>query len=210
MIDQEPAQYLKKKILSKLYSSEFLDATANEVDNFVLEFPIIDKEKLREQLDALQHSGLIENKIGRLSLTAKGRGLITVVMTGGSFDIIHPGHVETLEKAKSLGDVLVVSVARNSTFIKNKKRNPLHDERLRKKLVSSLRSVDVAVLGSEVDIFETAILLKPDIVALGYDQSHNEAGIQEELKKRGLQTQVVRLDSSVPEIKSSRIALDYY
>ena len=59
-------------------------------------------------------------------------------MTGGAFDIIHPGHVETLEQAKSFGDALVVSVARDSTFQKNKKRKPQHSEILRKELCLSL------------------------------------------------------------------------
>jgi len=110
-----------------------------------------------------------------------------------------------LEQAKSLGDVLVVSVARDSTFQRNKKRPPQHPETLRQYLVSSLRCVNCAVLGSESDIFETVLLLKPDIIALGYDQLHDEAMILEEVKKRGLDVRVVRLKSSNPEIKTTSI-----
>ncbi|MDG6994784.1 MAG: FAD synthase [Nitrososphaerota archaeon] len=126
-------------------------------------------------------------------------------MTGGGFDIIHPGHVETLERARALGDVLVVSVARNATFERNKKRKPIHDETMRRRIVASMRAVDAAVLGSETDIFETVQLIRPDIIALGYDQAHSEKGIKTEVSRRGLNLKVVRLQSTVPEIKTSRI-----
>lgn len=131
--------------------------------------------------------------------------MITVVMTGGAFDIIHPGHVETLQQAKALGDVLVVSVARDLTFERNKKRKPEHDEGLRKLLVSSLKAVDLALLGSQSDIFQTVEIIKPDIIALGYDQAHDEEMISRESEKRGLSVRVVRLKSTNPDIKTTAI-----
>ncbi len=160
---------------------------------------------MKSELKVLKDRGLITLADNRPLLTANGRKKILVVMTGGAFDIIHPGHIETLEQAKSLGDVLMVSVARDSTFERNKKRKPQHNETLRRKLVSSLRCVDDAVLGSETDIFETVDLLKPDIIALGYDQSHDEEKILEEVKRRGLSVKVVRLKSSNPDIKTTAI-----
>ena len=163
------------------------------------------------QLERLRNSGLAENSgTDSVRLTTEGRKEIRVVMAGGSFDIIHPGHIETLEKAKALGDVLVVSVARDSTYLRNKKKKPLHNEDLRRKLVGSIKFVDAAILGSEEDIFKTVEIVRPDIVALGYDQSHDEIGFRRELSKRGLNVEVVRLDSSIPDIKTSRIARDYY
>ncbi len=139
------------------------------------------------------------------ALTKKGREKIIVVMTGGTFDIIHPGHLDTLRQAKSLGDILAVSVARNSTFRRNKKREPLHDEQLRIELAASIKYVDVAVLGSEENIFETLLFLEPDIVALGYDQVHNEGAIQGGAKQMGVNIRVVRLESRNPRFKSSTI-----
>ena len=50
-----------------------------------------------------------------------------IVLAGGVFDIIHPGHINTLNAAKKLGDVLVVVVATDKTAIKMKKRTPLHN-----------------------------------------------------------------------------------
>jgi len=162
-------------------------------------------KEIERGVSELIERGLLENSSGRLVLTKIGRKSITVVMTGGAFDIIHPGHIETLEQAKALGDVLVVSVARDATFERNKKRKPEHNEALRQLLVSSLKAVDVAVLGSESDIFQTVEILEPDIIALGYDQAHDEEVISREIKQRGLTVKVVRLKSSNPDIKTTAI-----
>lgn len=192
-----------KLFLCKVYASQF--ASDGSVMEFIKKSGAIEPDKIRKKLEDLQCLGLVEFTNGQPLLTESGRKSIVVVMTGGSFDIIHPGHVETLDQARALGDVLVVSVARDKTFERNKRRPPQHGELLRRYLVSSLRSVDCAVLGSETDIFETVLLLKPDVIALGYDQHHEEAKILEEVRKRGLNVRVVRLKSSNPDIKTSAI-----
>ena len=92
-----------------------------------------------------------------------------IVLAGGVFDIIHPGHINTLNAAKKLGDVLVVVVATDKTAIKMKKRKPLHSAQLRQELVSSLSMVDLCIIGDEDDIFNTVDLVKPQIIALRYD-----------------------------------------
>jgi len=61
-----------------------------------------------------------------------------IVLAGGVFDIIHPGHVHTLNAAKALGGVLVVAIATDKTAQKMKKRPPLHNQELRRELVSCL------------------------------------------------------------------------
>jgi cytidyltransferase-like protein len=143
-----------------------------------------------------------------MALTEIGRDALKVIFAGGVFDIIHPGHIHTLTAAKALGDVLVVVIARNVTAEKSKGRAPIHDEKLRQELVSSLKFVDIAILGHEGDIFKTVELVKPDVIALGYDQVHQEKHITEECRKRGLDVQVVRLQSPVPDLKSSSIKKD--
>ena len=94
-----------------------------------------------------------------------------IVLAGGVFDIIHPGHIHTLNAAKALGDVLIVAIATDKTAQKMKKRPPLHDQELRRELVNCLSMVDSTVIGHEDDIFETVKEVKPDIIALGYDLS---------------------------------------
>ncbi|MHB8700969.1 MAG: adenylyltransferase/cytidyltransferase family protein [Nitrososphaerales archaeon] len=199
-----------KWILLRIYAKRF-DASRNAGSDLLSTHDIIDPVELSLQIErAIDLELALRRKNGNLELTPAGRKEITVVMTGGSFDIIHPGHLETLQKARALGDFLVVSVARDSTFLSNKKRDPLHGEKLRRQLVEALRPVDAAILGSQVDIYEMVKLLEPDVIALGYDQSHNEAGIKEELRSRGLTARVIRLDSSMPEIKSSKITREFF
>jgi len=132
-----------------------------------------------------------------------------IVLAGGVFDIIHPGHINTLNDAKKLGDVLVVVVATDKTAIKMKKRKPLHSAKLRQELVSSLNMVDLCIVGDEEDIFKTVDLVKPQIIVLGYDQAHQEKFITDGCKKINLDVRVARLESPIPETSSSTIEKEY-
>ena len=131
------------------------------------------------------------------------------MLAGGVFDIIHPGHIHTLNAAKALGDVLVVAVATDKTTKKMKKRPPLHSQELRCELVSSLSMVDKAVVGHEDDIFETVKEIRPDIIVLGYDQIHQEKFIDDGCKRINLNIEIVRLQSPVPDLSSSEIQKEY-
>ena len=143
------------------------------------------------------------------SIEALRRGSLRVVLAGGVFDIIHPGHIHTLKAAKALGDILVVAIATDKTAQKMKKRIPLHNQELRCELVDCLSMVDVAIIGHENDIFETVKLVKPEIIALGYDQIHQEKFISDGCKRINLNTKIVRLQSPVPELSSSDIQKEY-
>ena len=132
-----------------------------------------------------------------------------IVLAGGVFDIIHPGHIHTLTAAKALGDVLVVAIATDKTAQKMKKMRPLHDQELRCELVSSLSMVDEAIIGHEEDIFETVKEVKPDIIALGYDQIHQEKFISDGCKQISLDIEIVRLESPIPKLSSSEIERRY-
>jgi len=132
-----------------------------------------------------------------------------IVLAGGVFDIIHPGHIHTLNAAKALGGVLVVAIATDKTAQKMKKRQPLHNQELRRELVSCLSMVDKAIVGHEDDIFETVKAIKPDIIVLGYDQVHQEQFISDGCKRINLDVEIVRLQSPVPELSSSEIEKEY-
>ena len=132
-----------------------------------------------------------------------------IVLAGGVFDIIHPGHIHTLNAAKALGDVLVVAIATDKTAKKMKKRQPLHSQELRCELVSSLSMVDVAIVGNEDDIFETVKMIKPNVIALGYDQVHQEKFISDGCKRISLDIKIVRLQSPAPKLSSSDIQKEY-
>jgi len=152
-------------------------------------------------------NGLISDD--KNSLTELGRTSLRVIFTGGVLDIIHPGHIHTLNAAKALGDVLVVVVATDTTTQKMKKRKPLHSQEQRRDLVNSLSMVDLCVIGHEGDIFKTVNQIKPEIIALGYDQLHQEKFITDGCRKLNLNTKVARLQSPIPEISSSEIEQEY-
>jgi len=132
-----------------------------------------------------------------------------IVLAGGVFDIIHPGHVHTLNAAKALADVLVVAIATDKTAQKMKKRPPLHNQELRRELVSCLSMVNRTIVGHEDDIFETVRAIKPDIIVLGYDQVHQEQFIADGCKRINLDVEIVRLQSPVPKLSSSEIEKKY-
>lgn len=167
----------------------------------------LSEEYLNKRLDNLAKNDLITKE--KDALTDFGRTTLHVVLAGGVFDIIHPGHIHTLNAAKALGDVLVVVVATANTAVKLKKRKPLHTEEQRQELISSLSMVDLCLVGHEGDIFKTVELVKPDIIALGYDQVHQEKFIVDGCKNLDLNVRVARLQSPVPEFSSSKIEKEY-
>lgn len=112
------------------------------------------------------------------------------VVATGVFELIHPGHILFLNEAKKLGDELIVIVSRDV----NSRKNLVVPEDYRLKVVKELRMVDSALLGDEKDIFKPVMELKPDIIALGKNQNFNEKFLEEELRKRGLKTKVVRIE----------------
>jgi len=155
---------------------------------------------------------LIEKKLvneDKITLTETGRDSLHIVLAGGVFDIIHPGHISTLNAAKALGDVLVVVVATDNTAVKMKKRNPIHSQEQRQELVNSLEVVDLCLIGQEENIFKTVKHVRPQIIALGYDQIHQEQFITEGCKKINLNAKVARLQSPIPESSSSKIQKEY-
>jgi len=168
-----------------------------------------DHEETKEVALLLLKKGLLSQAKGDLQITEAGRERFTVVFIGGGFEVIHPGHLHTIEGAKRLGDVLVAVVARDSTIRRRKGRDPVSGERERMNLLASLRAVDAAILGVEGDIYETLDRVRPDIVALGYDQYHLESDIEREAERRGMHLKVVRLGSPIPSVKTSSILKDF-
>lgn len=186
----------------------YVTSLTNKNVNEILKKKIFLTDKaIEERLNNLQKNGLVEKD--KKSLTELGRTSLKVVLAGGVFDIIHPGHIHTLNSAKLLGDVLVVVVATDKTAVKMKKRIPLHNQIHRQNLVNSLSMVDLSLIGHEDDIFKTVEMVKPEIIALGYDQIHQEKFITDGCRKLNLNVKVARLQSPNPEISSSKIEEEY-
>ncbi len=120
-----------------------------------------------------------------------------VVLASGVFDLLHLGHVKFLEDAKKAGGEnaqLVVIVARDITVEKTKGRKPIMSEDQRLALVESLKVVDKAVLGYEnLGIGEVIEDIKPDVIALGYDQAEMEKAVCSYVDKHKVNIKVVRI-----------------
>jgi FAD synthetase len=120
-----------------------------------------------------------------------------VVLASGVFDLLHLGHVKYLEEAKRAGGPnaeLVVVVARDSTVEKAKGKKPIMSENQRRTLVESLRVVDRAMLGFETpDIGEVIAEVKPDVIALGYDQEDVEKQVRCYLEMNQMGVKIARI-----------------
>ncbi len=118
------------------------------------------------------------------------------IVCAGTFDHFHPGHIDFLKQAKVLGDELVVIVARDENVKRIKGMMPEHNESQRKESVEKTGIPDKAILGyTDKDIFKILEDLKPDIIALGYDQRVSEERINERLPK----CKIVRLKPFKPD-----------
>ena len=136
------------------------------------------------------------------------------VMATGTFDIIHPGHGYYLEEAKRLGGDdarLIVIIARDAT-VRARKRVPVVGENQRLEVVKMLKPVDEAYLGHTGDMFKIVEEISPNIIVIGPDQDFDLRKLKEELKKRNIDAEVIKitnykktpLDSSCKIIKKIR------
>lgn len=119
------------------------------------------------------------------------------VIASGVFDLIHYGHIRFLEKAKEAGGKygeLFVVVARDATVRKFKGMNPILPEEERRAIVASLKPVDKALLGhAKINIPAIIEEYKPDLIAVGHDQSHIEKTVKDYLDTKDYDIKVVRI-----------------
>jgi len=197
-------EHTEKIILSSIFACQIDKSSTFEL---IKKNSMLSEDIMNSKIDELIKNQFVNED--RSTLTEKGRNSLHVVLAGGVFDIIHPGHISTLNAAKALGDVLVVVVATDNTAVKMKKKKPLHSQEQRKELVNSLTMVDLCVIGQEDDMFKTVNHVKPQTIALGYDQVHQEKFIIDGCKRIKLDAIVARLESPIPESSSSSIKKEY-
>ncbi|MCU4798926.1 FAD synthase [Halobacteria archaeon HArc-gm2] len=112
------------------------------------------------------------------------------VVAQGTFDILHPGHLHYLEDAAAMGEELHVIIARSTNV--THKAPPIVPDEQRREMVAALDPVDHARLGHPDDIFVPIEEIEPDVVALGYDQHHDDEAIAAALADRGIDAEVRR------------------
>ncbi len=109
------------------------------------------------------------SKIGSVCNRLRKQGRV-VVLAGGCFDILHPGHIIFLDKAKKAGDILIVLLESDEKIkaIKGVNR-PVHSQAERAKVLSALQSVDYIVvlplLKNDLGYDRLILRIKPDIIA---------------------------------------------
>jgi FAD synthetase len=131
-------------------------------------------------------------------VVAKNRGSKKrIVLASGVFDLLHLGHVRFLEEAKRAGGrnaELVVIIARDRIVEERKGEKPIMSENQRCALVASLKVVDCAILGFQRFNIERVIdKVKPDVIAVGYDQEGVEATVKKYVEENKLNIKIARI-----------------
>ena len=128
-------------------------------------------------------------------------------MAGGCFDILHVGHVIFLEKAKKLGDELVILLESDKNIMENKGKNrPINSQKNRSLILSKLRMVDKVIklpyLMGDSDYLKIIKKVKPNFIAVSQNDS-NLKRKKEQAKLVG--AKVIEVTSLVPHQSTSRL-----
>ncbi|MBT3272318.1 MAG: adenylyltransferase/cytidyltransferase family protein [Spirochaetales bacterium] len=129
------------------------------------------------------------------------------VLVFGTFDLIHPGHINFLRQARRRGRWLIVSIARDGFVSHMKKRAPVHTEHERLTRILETRLVKEAYLADE-EIGTYAVIreAKPDIICLGHDQDMLKDNLLNWLREQKIEIPVVTLSAhKAHRYKSSKI-----
>ena len=157
----------------------------------------------------IKDKSIVVSPESKLSLSELGRKQLTVVMTGGTYDILHIGHLFTLQQARYLGDALVVVLATDKNVKRLKNRFPTNTMDDRAQVLESLKCVNAVVKGSETDFMSTVDYIDPDIIALGYDQAEEERALYTSVSERGhTHIKIIRLKKYVPGKSTTKIMQD--
>jgi rfaE bifunctional protein nucleotidyltransferase chain/domain len=109
-----------------------------------------------------------------------------VVFTNGCFDLLHPGHIRSLEQARALGDVLIVGLNSDASVRQLKGQGrPLTPERERAEILAALESVDAVVIFDDLTPREVIARLLPDVLVKGGDWPGDQIVGREEVEAAG-------------------------
>lgn len=133
--------------------------------------------------------------MSKMAVEKKKKPLKTKIMIFGTFDGLHPGHLNLFKQARALArnPFLIVSLARDKNVFKIKGEYPIHKEKRRLFFLKHNKFIDKAILGKANYSFSHILQEKPDIVALGYDQKYYVSDLKKDLKNKNVAIKVVRL-----------------
>lgn len=125
-----------------------------------------------------------------------------IVFTNGCFDILHCGHIELLEYAKSLGDILVVGINGDSSVKRLKGASrPINTLSLRTKVLSALSCVDYIVSFENDTPIDLIRQIKPDIIVKGGDYTENTVVGADFVKSYGGEVKIFPISHSISTTK---------
>ncbi len=128
------------------------------------------------------------------------------VLLFGTFDVLHVGHLHVFKQARKLGDRVVVIVGRDVNVKKIKGVLPLNSEKERMELLQHIDLIDEVLLGAKTDMYAWIKKIKPEVIALGYDQQVFTEKLQDKLTEFKLKTKIVRLKPfQIKDKKSSKL-----
>jgi FAD synthetase len=127
------------------------------------------------------------------------------VMAFGTFDLFHEGHEHFLKQAKTLGDFLIVIIARDKTVKQIKGDYPLNNERKRLAAIKKSGLADKVILGEHTDKYKAIRKLRPKTIALGYDQMVFTQKLNKILIDINLDARIERLDAFFPQVYKSSL-----
>ena len=118
----------------------------------------------------------------------------TVVFTNGCYDILHPGHIRLLERARGLGDVLILALNTDASVARIKgPSRPLLSESERARMALALEAVDAVTFFDEDTPRELIAEVLPDVLVKGADWAHFIAG-REEVEAAGGKVMALALE----------------
>jgi len=125
----------------------------------------------------------------REKLRAEGK---TVVLTNGHFDILHVGHVDCLQRAKALGDVLIVGLNSDAStrLLKGEKR-PIVPQEERAQLLAALQCVDYVIIFEERTAERLLAALRPEVYVKGGDWAIEDLPEAKAVAEYGIRVEIL-------------------
>ena len=153
-------------------------------------------------MKAARHKVVSRAEAARAVRRARRQGL-RIVFTNGCFDLLHVGHVRSLEQARSLGDLLVVGVNSDASVrrIKGPSR-PLVPARQRAEVLAALACVDLVVVFPEPTPLRLIRAVSPDVLAKGGDWTLDAIVGREDVLARGGEVRRLR---EVPGVRTTSL-----
>ena len=132
------------------------------------------------------HSGILTIEEAILRFGREKRNGRRIVFTNGCFDLLHPGHIQSLEQARALGDALIVGINGDASVRELKgPGRPILPELERAEILAALECVDAVIIFHELTPREIIAALLPDLLVKGGDWAGDQIIGREEVEAAG-------------------------